>query len=90
MAKSGVIRRELSRLVVLELVRPHPLRQDTAGNFGVLPSLILVFGLVGFLFCGDGLRNGWWLDGMVVWGFDQASTTSLLGRRRPGGSSPAA
>jgi hypothetical protein len=27
---------------------------------------------------------------MVVWGFDQASPTSLLGRRRPGGSSPAA
>ncbi|KAK0574847.1 hypothetical protein LWI29_030039 [Acer saccharum] len=41
------------------------------------------------MLCGDAVDTGGGLIGMVVWGFDQASPTSLLGRRRPGGSSPA-
>ncbi|KAK0572179.1 hypothetical protein LWI29_027426 [Acer saccharum] len=41
------------------------------------------------MLCGDEIDSGGGLIGMVVWGFDQASPTSLLGRRRPGGSSPA-
>ena len=55
------------------------------------PSLILVFGLVGLCFAAaTGFRTGGGLIGMVVWGFDQASPTSLLGRRRLVRSSPAA
>ena len=37
-----------------------------------------------------GFGTGGGLIGRWSWGFDQASPASLLGRRRPGGSSPAA